>query len=103
MGTGKFIGPKTIEVTLPDGKRHTFHGKNVVINTGSRATIDQTPGLKESSPLTHIEALELDHIPRHLLVLGGGYIGLELSQAMRRFGSAVTIVRAKQTSGSSRG
>ena len=50
------------------------------------------PALREASPLTHIEALELDHIPRHLLVLGGGYIGLELSQAMRRFGSEVTIV-----------
>jgi pyruvate/2-oxoglutarate dehydrogenase complex dihydrolipoamide dehydrogenase (E3) component len=92
MGSGKFIGPKTIEVMLADGGARTFHGKNVVINTGSRATIDHTPGLSEASPLTHIEALELDHIPRHLLVLGGGYIGLELSQAMRRFGSEVTIV-----------
>ena len=92
MGSGKFVGPKTIEVTLADGGTRTFHGKNVVINTGSRATIDHTPGLNEGSPLTHIEALELDHIPRHLLVLGGGYIGLELSQAMRRFGSEVTIV-----------
>jgi pyruvate/2-oxoglutarate dehydrogenase complex dihydrolipoamide dehydrogenase (E3) component len=84
MGSGKFVGPKTIEVTLADGDPRTFHGKNVVINTGSRATIDHT--------LTHIEALELDQIPRHLLVLGGGYIGLELSQAMRRLGSEVTIV-----------
>jgi pyruvate/2-oxoglutarate dehydrogenase complex dihydrolipoamide dehydrogenase (E3) component len=92
MGFGKFIGPKTIEVTLADGGTRTFHGKNVVINTGSRATIEHTPGLREASPLTHIEALELDHIPKHLLVLGGGYIGLELSQAMRRFGSEVTIV-----------
>jgi pyruvate/2-oxoglutarate dehydrogenase complex dihydrolipoamide dehydrogenase (E3) component len=92
MGSGKFVGPKTIEVTLADGGTRTFHGKNVVINTGSRATIDHTPGLSEASPLTHIEALELDQIPRHLLVLGGGYIGLELSQAMRRFGSEVTIV-----------
>jgi pyruvate/2-oxoglutarate dehydrogenase complex dihydrolipoamide dehydrogenase (E3) component len=92
MGSGKFVGPKTIKVTLADGDTRTFHGKNVVINTGSRATIDHTPGLSEASPLTHIEALELDQIPRHLLVLGGGYIGLELSQAMRRFGSEVTIV-----------
>jgi pyruvate/2-oxoglutarate dehydrogenase complex dihydrolipoamide dehydrogenase (E3) component len=92
MGSGKFVGPKTIEVTLADGGTRTFHGKNVVINTGGRATIDQTPGLSEASALTHIEALELDQIPKHLLVLGGGYIGLELSQAMRRFGSEVTIV-----------
>jgi pyruvate/2-oxoglutarate dehydrogenase complex dihydrolipoamide dehydrogenase (E3) component len=92
MGSGRFVRPKTIEVMLADGGMRTFHGKNVVINTGSRATIDQTPGLSEASPLTHIEALELDQIPSHLLVLGGGYIGLELSQAMRRFGSEVTIV-----------
>jgi pyruvate/2-oxoglutarate dehydrogenase complex dihydrolipoamide dehydrogenase (E3) component len=50
------------------------------------------PGLAESNPLTHIEALDLDHIPEHLLVLGGGYIGLEMAQAMRRFGSRVTII-----------
>ncbi|HUB66065.1 MAG TPA: FAD-dependent oxidoreductase [Candidatus Methylacidiphilales bacterium] len=92
MGSGRFVGPKTIEVTLADGGTRTFRGKNVVINTGSRATIDHTPGLSEASPLTHIEALELDQTPGHLLVLGGGYIGLELSQAMRRFGSEVTIV-----------
>ena len=92
MGSGRFVGPKTIEVTLADGGTRTFHGKNVVINTGSRAIIDHTPGLNEANPLTHIEALELDHIPRHLLVLGGGYIGLELSQAVRRFGSEVSIV-----------
>jgi pyruvate/2-oxoglutarate dehydrogenase complex dihydrolipoamide dehydrogenase (E3) component len=92
LGSGKFVGPKTIEVTLADGNARRFRGKNVIINTGSRATIDQTPGLIEASPLTHIEALELDHIPRHLLILGGGYIGLELSQAMRRFGSEVTII-----------
>ncbi len=92
MGSGRFISPRTIEVTLAEGGTRLLHGKNVVINTGSRATIEQTPGLAEANPLTHIEALELDHIPRHLLVLGGGYIGLELSQAMRRFGSEVTIV-----------
>jgi pyruvate/2-oxoglutarate dehydrogenase complex dihydrolipoamide dehydrogenase (E3) component len=92
MGSGKFVGPKIIEVTLAEGGTRTLRGKNVVINTGSRATIDHTPGLSDASPLTHIEALELDQIPKHLLVLGGGYIGLELSQAMRRFGSEVTIV-----------
>ena len=92
MGAGTFIGPKTIEVTLAAGGTRTLRGKNVVINTGSRATIEHIPGLSEVGPLTHIEALELDQIPKHLLVLGGGYIGLELSQAMRRFGSDVTIV-----------
>jgi pyruvate/2-oxoglutarate dehydrogenase complex dihydrolipoamide dehydrogenase (E3) component len=92
MGTGRFIAPKTIEVDLADGGTRTFCGKNVVINTGSRATLEPTPGLAEANPLTHIEALELDQIPRHLLVLGGGYVGLEFAQAFRRFGSEVTIL-----------
>jgi pyruvate/2-oxoglutarate dehydrogenase complex dihydrolipoamide dehydrogenase (E3) component len=92
MGTGCFVGPKTIEVALNDGGKRTFRGKNVVINTGSRATIEPIPGLAEAKPLTHIEALELDHIPKHLLVLGGGYVGLELAQAFRRFGAEVTLI-----------
>src|SRR5277367_5984182 len=91
MGTGRFIGPKTLEVVLNDGGTRTFRGKNVIINTGSRATLEPIPGLAEAKPLTHIEALELDNIPKHLLVLGGGYVGLELAQAFRRFGAEVTI------------
>jgi pyruvate/2-oxoglutarate dehydrogenase complex dihydrolipoamide dehydrogenase (E3) component len=54
--------------------------------------MDLTPGLVDAQPLTHVEALELDHIPGHLVILGGGYIGLEFAQAMRRFGSRVTVV-----------
>ncbi|HEY1787440.1 MAG TPA: mercuric reductase [Verrucomicrobiae bacterium] len=92
MGSGRFTGPKTIEVTLADGKKRVLRGKKVVINTGTRATIDPIPGLTEAKPLTHIEALELDRIPGHLLVIGGGYVGLEFAQAMRRFGSRVTVI-----------
>lgn len=91
MGSGRFVAPRTIEVCLNQGGTRTLRGKHVVINTGTRATIDPAPGLAETSPLTHIEALELDEIPDHLLVIGGGYVGLEFSQAMRRFGSRVTI------------
>jgi pyruvate/2-oxoglutarate dehydrogenase complex dihydrolipoamide dehydrogenase (E3) component len=92
MGSGRFVGPKTIEVTLPEGGIRVLNGKTVVISTGSRATLEHIPGLLEAGPLTHIEALELDNVPGHLLVLGGGYVGLEFAQAMRRFGSRVTIV-----------
>src|SRR3984885_14311113 len=92
MGTGCFVGPKTIEVALNDGGTRTFRGKNVVVNPGSRATLEPIPGLAEAKPLTHIEALELDHVPDHLLVLGAGYVGLELGQAFRRFGAEVTLI-----------
>jgi len=64
----------------------------VIVSTGTRAALERIPGLAEAQPLTHIEALELDEIPEHLLVIGGGYIGVELSQAMRRFGSKVTVI-----------
>jgi pyruvate/2-oxoglutarate dehydrogenase complex dihydrolipoamide dehydrogenase (E3) component len=91
-GSGRFVGPKTIEVTSADAATRLLRGNQVVINTGTRATIDSTPGLLQANPLTHIEALELDRVPEHLLVLGGGFVGLELAQAMRRFGSRVTVI-----------
>ena len=101
LGSGRFIAPKTLEVTLADGSksgssiRH-LRGTNVVIGVGTRASIPPIPGLAESNPLTHVEALELDQLPSHLLILGGGYIGLEFAQAMRRFGSKVTVIDRNQ-------
>jgi pyruvate/2-oxoglutarate dehydrogenase complex dihydrolipoamide dehydrogenase (E3) component len=92
MGSGRFIAPKTIEVALNDGGMRTLTGDQVVINVGSHAAIPSIPGIQDSRPLTHIEALELDYAPAHLIVLGGGYIGVEMAQAFRRFGSRVTIV-----------
>ncbi|HEX8713456.1 MAG TPA: FAD-dependent oxidoreductase [Terracidiphilus sp.] len=92
MASGRFVGPRTIEATLNDGSKRVLRGKNVVIGTGTHAAIDATPGLAEAKPLTHVEALELDAVPEHLIVLGGGYVGLEFAQAMRRFGSKVTVV-----------
>jgi pyruvate/2-oxoglutarate dehydrogenase complex dihydrolipoamide dehydrogenase (E3) component len=91
-GSGRFVAPKTLEVALPDGGTRTLTADKIVLNTGSRATIADTLGLREAAPLTHIEALELDTIPEHLLVLGGGYVGLELAQALSRFGARVTII-----------
>ena len=92
FGSGRFVDPKTIETILPDGRTRRLRGRNVIINTGSRAARDSIPGLADAQPLTHIEALELDQLPEHLLVIGGGYVGLELAQAMRRFGSMVTVL-----------
>jgi pyruvate/2-oxoglutarate dehydrogenase complex dihydrolipoamide dehydrogenase (E3) component len=92
LGSGRFVGQKTVEVTLPDGAIRRLRGANVIVSTGTRAALDSTPGLADAQPLTHIEALELDQVPGRLIVMGGGYVGLELSQAMRRFGSKVTII-----------
>jgi pyruvate/2-oxoglutarate dehydrogenase complex dihydrolipoamide dehydrogenase (E3) component len=93
MGDGRFIAPKTLEVRLRDGGGTTvLTGERVFINVGTRATIPPVAGLADAAPLTHIEALELDRLPAHLIVLGGGYVGLELAQAYRRFGSRVTVI-----------
>ena len=92
IASGRFIGPKTLEATLPDGTTRQLRGANVIIGTGTRAALEPISGLAEAQPLTHVEALELDEIPEHLLVIGGGYVGLELSQAMRRFGSKVSVI-----------
>jgi pyruvate/2-oxoglutarate dehydrogenase complex dihydrolipoamide dehydrogenase (E3) component len=91
-GRGYFAGPKLIRVDVQQGGTRQLTGRNIVIGTGTRAKLDAIPGLEAARPLTHIEALELDAVPSHLLVLGGGYIGLEFSQAMRRLGSKVSIL-----------
>ena len=94
MGSGNFVAPKTLEVQLNDGGMRRLTGDKVIIDVGSHAAIPSIPGLAEARPLTHIEALELDDAPSHLIVLGGGYVGLELAQAYRRFGSRVTVIEA---------
>jgi pyruvate/2-oxoglutarate dehydrogenase complex dihydrolipoamide dehydrogenase (E3) component len=92
MGNGCFVAPKTLEVRLNDGGIRPLAGDRVFLNLGSHAAIPNIPGLAAAQPLTHIEALELDYVPKHLIVLGGGYVGLEMAQAYRRFGSRVTVV-----------
>jgi pyruvate/2-oxoglutarate dehydrogenase complex dihydrolipoamide dehydrogenase (E3) component len=92
MGSARFVAPKTLEVALSNGGTLVVRGDKVVIGTGTRATLPQVPGLANSNPMTHVEALELDYVPKHLLVLGGGYVGLEMAQAMCRFGSKVTVI-----------
>src|SRR6202011_3989940 len=87
MGAGNFVAPKTLEGRLNDGGTRVLAGDQVFVNIGTHATIPGVPGLDAAGPLTNIEALELDYVPQHLIVLGGGYVGLELAQAYRRFGS----------------
>src|SRR5580658_6970292 len=92
FGEGRFVAPRTLHVALRDGGERTLTADRVFVNLGSRATIPDMPGLRAAKPLTHIEALDLQRRPDHLIVLGGGYVGLELSQALRRLGSRVTVI-----------
>ena len=91
-GEARFVAPKTVEVQLNDGGRRTIRGDRLFLDLGSRAALPEIPGLAAAKPMTHVEALDLDRLPEHVIVLGGGYVGLELAQALRRFGSAVTVI-----------
>jgi pyruvate/2-oxoglutarate dehydrogenase complex dihydrolipoamide dehydrogenase (E3) component len=94
MGGGRFLAPKTLEVKLNDGGTRVLAADKVFLNVGTHAAVPNVPGLAEVGPLTHVEALELDYLPAHLIVVGGGYSGLELAQAYRRFGADVTVIEA---------
>jgi len=92
MGDGRFIAPHSISVSLNDGGMRVVSGDRVILSVGTRAAVPDVTGLRDASPMTHVEALNLERLPEHLIVVGGGYVGLELAQAMRRFGSRVTII-----------
>ena len=94
MGAGRFVAPKTVEVKLDDGAARLLAAERVFLNLGSHAAMPDVPGLAAARPLTHVEALELDYAPAHLIVLGGGYVGVEMAQAYRRFGGRVTVIEA---------
>ncbi len=92
LGGAAFVAPRTLRVALRDGGERTLTADRVFVNVGTHAAIPDTPGLREAKPMTHIEALDLQRRPDHLIVLGGGYVGLELGQALRRLGSRVTLI-----------
>ncbi len=92
MGTARLAGPRMVEVSLNEGGTRGLAAGKLFLNLGTHASVPPVPGLAAAGPLTNIEALELDRIPDHLIVLGGGYVGLEFAQAFRRFGSRITIV-----------
>jgi pyruvate/2-oxoglutarate dehydrogenase complex dihydrolipoamide dehydrogenase (E3) component len=93
MGEARFTEPKTVHVTLNAGGTRSLRGERVFINVGTRASVPNVPGLTVAQPMTHVEALNLERLPDHLVIIGGGYVGLEFAQAMRRFGSRVTIIQ----------
>jgi pyruvate/2-oxoglutarate dehydrogenase complex dihydrolipoamide dehydrogenase (E3) component len=92
MGEARFTAPRVVEVDLADGGTRRISGDRVFLNLGTHATLPDVPGLVAAEPMTHVELLELDRLPEHLIVMGGGFAGLELAQAMRRFGSRVTVI-----------
>ena len=100
MGNARFVAPRTVEVQRDGTDTRAISGERVFLNVGTRASLPDVPGMADAMPMTHIEALELDRVPKHLIVLGGGYVGLELAQAMRRFGAEVTVIeRGPQLAG----
>jgi pyruvate/2-oxoglutarate dehydrogenase complex dihydrolipoamide dehydrogenase (E3) component len=96
MGSGRLVAPKTIEVRLNSGGTRVLAAGQIFLNLGTHAAIPNVPGIESARALTHIEALELDYVPAHLVVFGGGYVAIELAQAYRRFGSRVTIIQAER-------
>jgi pyruvate/2-oxoglutarate dehydrogenase complex dihydrolipoamide dehydrogenase (E3) component len=92
MGNARFVAPRTVEIDLKSGGKRTISGDRVFLDLGSRAAMPELPGLRSANPMTHVEILDLERLPGHLIVLGGGYVGLELSQAMRRLGAQVTVI-----------
>ena len=97
IGTARFTGPRAIEVRLGDGGVRALTADKVFINTGTRPTLPPLPGLAEARPLDSESIQELDRLPQHLIILGGGYVGCEFAQMFRRFGSQVTIIERAAT------
>src|SRR5215468_7243206 len=93
-GEASFTDPKTLIVKSPDGKSRSVSATRIFINVGARSSRPKLDGLESVDGLDNISIMELDTVPEHLLVLGGGYIGLEFGQLFRRLGSKVTIVQS---------
>jgi pyruvate/2-oxoglutarate dehydrogenase complex dihydrolipoamide dehydrogenase (E3) component len=93
MGEGYFVSPKVIEVRLQSGEVRQLSAEKIFLNTGARPTIPPIEGIESVPVLNSTTIMELDTVPEHLIVLGGGYVGMEFAQMFRRFGSQVTVVQ----------
>ena len=92
FGEASFTGKKTITIKLNDGGERQLKANWIFINTGAKPAIPDVEGLSDIDYLDSTTIMDLDHVPEHLLVVGGNYIGLEFGQMFRRFGSKVTVV-----------
>ena len=93
MGEARFTGMKTLEVRLQTGEVRLMTADTIFINAGARPSAPNIPGIESVPTLNSTSIMELDTVPQHLLVIGGGYIGLEFGQMFRRFGSEVTVIQ----------
>jgi pyruvate/2-oxoglutarate dehydrogenase complex dihydrolipoamide dehydrogenase (E3) component len=93
-GEAHFTGPTTLDVALTDGRTRQISAPVIVIDTGTRPRPLAINGSGDVSVLDSTSIMELDELPEHLIILGGGYIGLEFGQMFRRFGSEVTIIQS---------
>jgi pyruvate/2-oxoglutarate dehydrogenase complex dihydrolipoamide dehydrogenase (E3) component len=93
MGEARFTGPKTLEVRLNNGEIGQLTAPTIFINAGARPAKPSLSGIEDVATLDSTSIMELDRVPEHLLVVGGGYVGLEFGQMFRRFGSQVTIIQ----------
>jgi len=94
FGTAHFVSPNSVSVRLNDGTEKTLTADKFFLNAGARPTVPDLDGLASIAFLDSTSIMELDRVPEHLLVLGGGYVGLEFGQMFRRFGSRVTVIQS---------
>ena len=92
MGEARLVGERTVDVQLADGGKRRISGEKLFLNLGTHATVPDVPGLVAARPMTHVELLDLDRLPEHLIVIGGGYIGLEMGTVYAQLGTKVSVV-----------
>ena len=92
-GFGRFVGEKTLEVAMNEGPSKRLAADTLIINTGTSPVVPPVPGFDQVPALNSTTIMEIDQLPKHLIIIGGGYVGLEFGQMFKRFGSKVTIVQ----------
>jgi pyruvate/2-oxoglutarate dehydrogenase complex dihydrolipoamide dehydrogenase (E3) component len=97
MAEASFMGPRQLQISPSKGGAHVIESERIFINTGTRPSVPPLPALRDVAFLDSTTIMELDHVPEHLLILGGGHIAVEFGQMFRRFGSEVTIVQRRDS------